>query len=399
MDLPRQSFHRPFGVACTVRTNPTRAIPPLRPVSEDGSVARLHRLSSELSPRLHSTTTERSVTESNSVQSFSLEIVTPPAWATSAGHRRCIAGYARVAERGAAHGDEPLRLPCRRPTRRAGAPQCPARGTVTIRSQRVGDAPSPACGGRLDMKFRRLVVVVSLLAGGLLTVSNPVTADVVDGNPMFTDHHQVTLSKYVNLIYSKQDPCSGWYEPQRGAPVRAWGWTAWDGFPGDLLRAALATLASARLPVGGRKMGLVISCEGVTGATTTTSTGSTPTATAVAFQATTFACKCPQVQPSRRHRALRGPYVEMTEGGKRRLGRYRLQHAAGGRLSTNPVSDRRGLDMRRSGLRRAEDQPIHAGYRHVHFKSPIPSMTCSGGARSSSRPGHVTVTGVQFPAG
>ena len=138
----------------------------------------------------------------------------------------------------------------------------------------------------------------------------------------------------------------------RGAPVRAvLVGTAWDGFPGDLLRRRTA-LASARLPSAARKMGLVISCEGVTGATTTTSTGSTPTATAVAFQATTFACKCPQVQPSRRHRALRGPYVEMTEGGKRRLGRYRLQHAAGGRLSTNPVSDRRGLDMRRSGLRR-----------------------------------------------
>jgi hypothetical protein len=63
-------------------------------------------------------------------------------------------------------------------------------------------------GGRLDMKLRRLVLIMSWLAGGLLTVSNPVTADVVDGNPVFTDHHQVSLSRYVNLICSKPHPSS-----------------------------------------------------------------------------------------------------------------------------------------------------------------------------------------------
>jgi hypothetical protein len=63
------------------------------------------------------------------------------------------------------------------------------------------------------MKLRRLIVVVSLLASGSLTVSKPVTADVVDGNPVFTDHHQVSLNRYVNLIYSKPHPCSVHYGP------------------------------------------------------------------------------------------------------------------------------------------------------------------------------------------
>jgi len=48
------------------------------------------------------------------------------------------------------------------------------------------------------MKLRRLVLTVLLFAGGLLTVTSPVSADVVDGNTIFTDHHQVTEMMYVN---------------------------------------------------------------------------------------------------------------------------------------------------------------------------------------------------------
>jgi hypothetical protein len=43
-----------------------------------------------------------------------------------------------------------------------------------------------------------LVLIVWSLAGSLLTVSNPVIADVVDGNPVFTDPPSVSLSRYVN---------------------------------------------------------------------------------------------------------------------------------------------------------------------------------------------------------
>src|SRR5438105_8962308 len=99
----------------------------------------------------------------------------------------------------------------------------------------------------------RRVLLLGVLLGTTLGLQGPVSADVVDGNPVFTDHHVVTLSNYVNFKYSKQDPCSANYGPscsvlQSYAAVTA---TSWDGVPNDSVRVALCNARVITPAVGG----------------------------------------------------------------------------------------------------------------------------------------------------
>src|SRR5438876_9629546 len=102
------------------------------------------------------------------------------------------------------------------------------------------------------MRVRR-VLLLGVLLGTALGLQGPVRADVVDGNPVFTDHHVVTLNNYVNFKYSKQDPCSANYGPscsvlQSYVAVTA---TAWDGVPNQSAAVALCNLQVITPPVGG----------------------------------------------------------------------------------------------------------------------------------------------------
>src|SRR5205823_2529184 len=103
------------------------------------------------------------------------------------------------------------------------------------------------------MKVRR-ALLLGVLLGTAMGLQGPVRADVVDGNPVYTDHHRLTLSKYVSLINSKPNPCSSWYGPSCGVLSSTVTVTIVNPFEADTgysARIALCNLKVTSPAVGG----------------------------------------------------------------------------------------------------------------------------------------------------
>lgn len=252
------------------------------------------------------------------------------------------------------------------------------------------------------MKLRRLVLVVSLLSGSVLTASNPVTAHVVDGNPASTDEHQVSVSRNVNYAYSQPHPCSENYGP--GCSVHKDVLSIlkamkWDGVPNDSVRIALCNLQVVTPPVGrGAQDGFgdpARGCDwGNARVSQLDSDGECCVGAPHGFELQ---------MPSSKTLSQYSDYPTSNSCRDRNDGSgitgCNTQPAAVCPPTPSQIAAGWTCVVEISDPNTPARQPTHGGYRSLYLKSPIPSMACGGAACPSAIPTGtvVTVSGVQFP--
>jgi len=231
-----------------------------------------------------------------------------------------------------------------------------------------------------------------------------VSADVVDGNPVFTDHHQVTIQKYVNFKYSKQDPCdsrSDYTGPTCAvstdyAAVTA---KAWDGVPNDSVQVVLCNNKVTTPAVGGGAQdGLGDRPHGCDWANWVSSRLDGNGECCVGGNG--FYLQMPSSATlSQAFGSGPGELDCRTPNGVYGVTSCNTQPEAVCPPTPTQISAGWTCVVQVSETPTTIGQPTHAGYRNVYLKSPIPSIACGGTMCPQFIPTgtQVTVTGVQFP--
>jgi hypothetical protein len=249
------------------------------------------------------------------------------------------------------------------------------------------------------MRLRRLLLL-GVLLGTALGLQGPVSVDVVDGNPIFTDHHQVTVNRTVSLSVSRPNPCSANFGPPCSVfsdyvGVTA---TAWDGVPNDTVRVALCNGQVITSPVGGgANDGLGDHCRGCDYGN---SKGSQLDSNGeCCLGGNGFYLQIPS-SPVLSQYAEFGLFgSECTSGTNHGTTNCNTQPLAVCPPTPSQIAAGWTCVVEVADPSNVLGQPTHAGYRHVYLKSPIPSMACGGHSCPQFIPTgtRVTVTGVQFP--